>query len=168
MIAKRPFILLCFLIGSFLFFQNFQTNYAKATPRYTIKFATVAPDGSAWIEQMRKLDRHIREKSNGQLGFTIFSGAVVGDELDVLRRMRIGQIHCAAFSGVGFGQILPMVRVLDLPFMFRNENEIDSVHREMGRFFASEFRKKGFELLAWAEVGNVHLFSKKPINSLTG
>jgi TRAP-type C4-dicarboxylate transport system substrate-binding protein len=36
----------------------------------------------------------------------------------------------------------------------------------MKPFFAREFRKTGFELLAWAEVGNVHLFSRKPIRKV--
>jgi TRAP-type C4-dicarboxylate transport system substrate-binding protein len=133
---------------------------------FIIKFATVAPEGSTWINHMKELDKTIREKSNGRLGFRIYAGGVAGDELDVLRKIRIGQIHAAAFSGVGFGQILPMVRVLDLPFLFRSYAEADLVNKEMESFFASHFREKGFELVAWAEVGNVHLFSQYPIRKV--
>jgi TRAP-type C4-dicarboxylate transport system substrate-binding protein len=115
---------------------------------------------------MRNLDKDLRTKSGGRLGFQFYAGGIAGDEVDVLKKIRIGQIHCAAFSGVGFGQILPMVRVLDLPFLFRNNEEIDLAHKELRPFFADEFMRKGFELLAWAEVGNVHLFSKKPIKSV--
>jgi TRAP-type C4-dicarboxylate transport system substrate-binding protein len=161
----RVFYILLGLWLSISFFQGVKSE--AASPTYSIKFATVAPDGSTWIEYMRKLNQDIQKKSNGRLGFRIFSGAVVGDELDVLKRMRVGQIHCAAFSGVGFGQILPMVRVLDLPFMFRNDKEIDLVQNKMFNFFSDEFRKKGFELLAWAEVGNAHLFSKQPIRTVS-
>ncbi len=137
-----------------------------ARPRYLIKFATVAPEGSAWVKRMRAIDEEIKEKTGGRLGFRIYAGGIAGDESDVLKKIRIGQIHCAAFSGVGFGHILPMVRVLDLPFLFKNEQEVDLVHRELRPFFSEEFRKKGFELLAWAEVGNVHLISKKPIRKV--
>lgn len=134
-----------------------------AAKKIRIKFATVAPDGSKWMKHMRRLDLLIKKKSDGQLGFRLYAGGVAGDELDVLRKIRIGQLHSAAFSGVGFGQILPMVRILDLPFLFRNNEEIDLVHRQLQPFFSEEFRKKGFELMTWAEVGNVHLFSRKPI-----
>jgi TRAP-type C4-dicarboxylate transport system substrate-binding protein len=134
---------------------------------YIIRFATVAPEGSAWMNHMKALDRTIREKSGGQLGFRIYPGGVAGDELDVLRKIRIGQIHGAAFSGVGFGQILSMVRVMDLPFLFRNDQEVDLVHGEMESFFSGQFREKGFELLAWAEVGNAHLFSRSPIRKVS-
>lgn len=139
---------------------------ASAAPRYAVKFATVAPEGSTWIKHLKMLDKRIRAESGGQVGFRIYAGGIAGDELDVLKKIRIGQIQCAAFSGVGFGRILQMVRVLDLPFLFRDCREIDLVHKELRPFFAEAFRNKGFELLSWAEVGNVHLFSKKPIRSV--
>lgn len=131
-----------------------------------IKFATVAPEGSTWMNHMKDLDKTVREKSKGRLGFRIYAGGVAGDELDTLRKIRIGQIQSAAFSGVGFGQILPMLRVLDLPFLFRNHDEVDLVHKDMESFFAQHFREKGFELIAWAEVGNVNLFSQHPIRKV--
>jgi len=141
---------------------------ASATrPQFLIKFATVAPEGSTWMKAMEQLDREIRKKSEGRLGFKFYAGGVAGDEGDVLRRMRIGQIHCAAFSGVGFGRILPLLRVLDLPFLFQNDHEVDRVHRELFPFFEEKLKQKGFVLLSWAEVGNVHLFSKVPIQKVT-
>ena len=137
-----------------------------AAKKLWIKFATVAPEGSTWMKHMRRLDQTIKKKSKGAVGFRLYAGGVAGDEMDVLRKIRIGQLHCAAFSGVGLGKVLPMVRVLDLPFLFKDYQEIDLVHRELKPFFAENFQKKGFEFLAWAEVGNVHLFSKKPIQKV--
>ncbi|MFC1896162.1 TRAP transporter substrate-binding protein DctP [Thermodesulfobacteriota bacterium] len=134
--------------------------------KYPIKVATVAPETSTWVKHLKELDRKLRDRTEGRLGFRVYSGGIAGDELDVLKKIRIGQIHCAAFSGVGFGQILPMVRVLDLPFLFRNDREVDAVHSHLQEFFADAFRKKGLVLLAWAEVGNVHLFSKRPIRRI--
>jgi TRAP-type transport system periplasmic protein len=134
---------------------------------FIIKFATVAPEGSTWMNRMKELDRTIRGKSEGQVGFRIYPGGVAGDEMDVLRKIRIGQLQGAAFSGVGFGQILPMVRVLDLPFLFITDDEVDLVHREMENLFSQQFRVRGFELLAWAEVGNVHIFSRSPIRKVS-
>ena len=163
MFKKRLPVLLFSLLGICLFHQLILADHVFARPQYLIKFATVAPEGSTWMKYMRALDKELRAKSDGRLGFRFYAGGVAGDEVDVLKKMRIGQIHCAAFSGVGFGKILPMVRVLDLPFLFRNDKEVDLVHEEMRPFFTNEFRRKGFELLAWAEVGNVHLFSRKPI-----
>jgi TRAP-type C4-dicarboxylate transport system substrate-binding protein len=135
--------------------------------KFLIKFATIAPEGSTWINHMKTLDETLRKRTNGQLGLRIYAGGIAGDELDVLSKMRIGQIQCSGFSGVGIAQILPMVRVLDLPFLFRNDKEVDLVQNALKDFFAEKFRDKGFEFLSWAEVGNIYLFSKKPIRRVS-
>ncbi|PIP48597.1 MAG: ABC transporter substrate-binding protein [Deltaproteobacteria bacterium CG23_combo_of_CG06-09_8_20_14_all_51_20] len=157
-----------FYITILIFFIMFfcSSMAFSARPQYLIKFATVAPDGSAWMKRMRTLDDKLRKDSGNRLGFAFYPGGVAGDEIDVLKKMRISQIHCAAFSGVGFGQILPMLRVLDLPFLFRNYKEIDATQRQLKDFFSDQFKQKGFHLLAWAEVGNAHVFSRKPITSI--
>lgn len=154
-----------FLVSLFLLLGFSAISFA-AEP-LTIKFATVAPEGSTWMNTMKELEKTIREKTRGQIVFRVYAGGVAGDELDALRKIRIGQLQAAAFSGVGFGQILPAVRVLDLPFLFRNDKEIDLVQKEMEGFFAEQFRQKDFELLSWAEVGNVHLFSQEPIRKVS-
>lgn len=158
--------LLLSLLLIFLFLMLIPTQSKALEPQYLIKFATVAPEGSTWVRQMEALDKDLRTKSNGRLGFRIYAGGIAGDELDTLKKIRIGQIHCTGFSGVGFGQILPMVRVLDLPFLFNDYNEVGLVHSRMRPFFADQFRKNGFELLAWSEVGDVYLFSKKPVSNI--
>jgi TRAP-type C4-dicarboxylate transport system substrate-binding protein len=139
---------------------------AYSAEPFLIKFATVAPEGSTWMKYMHTLDQVVREKTQGSLGFKFYAGGVAGDELDVLKKIRIGQIHAAAFSGVGMGSILPMIRVLDLPFLFRNNQEIDLTQEGLQDFFSAQFRSKGFEMLSWAEVGDVYIFSKKPIQKV--
>jgi TRAP-type transport system periplasmic protein len=163
---KKPIFYMVFVLGFGCFFGLNPPASAGKKSQYLIKFATVAPEGSTWIKRIRSVDKTLRKESGGRLGLRIYAGGVAGDELDVLKKMRIGQIQCAAFSGVGFGKILPMVRVLDLPYLFRNDQEVDRVHQALFKFFAEEFQKKGFKLLAWTEVGNVNIFSKKAVRNL--
>jgi TRAP-type C4-dicarboxylate transport system substrate-binding protein len=137
-----------------------------AAKRYLIKFATVAPEGSTWMLHMRRVDKELRQKTGERLGFRLYPGGIAGDELDVLRKIRIGQIHGAAFSGVGLAQIMPKARVLDLPFLFRNDREVDLTHAALRNTFSEDFRNQGFEHLGWAEVGHVHLFSQAPIRKV--
>ena len=85
-----------------------------------IKFATVATEGSTWMKVMNEMANAVEDSTNGEVKFKIYPGAVQGDEKDVLRKMRIGQIHSAGFTGVGLGEILPEVRIMDAPFLFNN------------------------------------------------
>jgi TRAP-type C4-dicarboxylate transport system substrate-binding protein len=90
-----------------------------------------------------KVDKELREKSGGRLGLRIYAGGIAGDELDVLKKMRIGQIQCAAFSGLGFGKILPMVRVLDLPYLFKTIRRWTWFTVNFSTSLRSSFRKRG-------------------------
>ena len=131
-----------------------------------IKFATLAPEGSAWMKIMREWNKELMEKTGGQLKFKIYSGGVSGDEKDVVRKIRLGQLQSGGFTGVGLGEIAPEVRVLDAPFLFRNTEEIDTIYKTFQKDWDSAFQRKGYVLLGWAEVGFVYFFTNVPVRNL--
>ncbi len=151
-----------FLILSLLLFTSL--SYSQ---KYKIKFASLAPNGSTWMNVMRELDQAIREQTNGEMGFRIYPGGVAGDEKDVLRKIRIGQLHSAGFTGVGLGEIFPEVRIFDSPFLFRNYEEVDFIHNKFFDQFANGFEKKGYILLGWADVGFVYIYTNYPVKTLS-
>ena len=139
------------------------TATASASTPLSIKFATLAPQGSTWMVTLREMDAEIRRRSGGRVHFIFYPGGVLGDEIDVLRKIRIGQLHGGAFSGVGLGSVVPSVRVLELPLLFRDAEEADFVTGRLEEYFARAFEKRGFIFLTFAEAGPVHLFSQKAI-----
>ncbi|MGD8672343.1 MAG: TRAP transporter substrate-binding protein DctP [Thiogranum sp.] len=149
------------LLGLLLFSAG-----ARAAPEYIIKFATLAPPGSTWVNLLHDWDKELRAKSNGRIGFKFYPGGVQGDEPEVLKKMRFNQLQGGAFTGYGIGRMYSPARVMELPFLFRNTDEIDYVRGEFMPQFRTGFEKNGYELLGWMEVGFVHIFSKQPIRSL--
>lgn len=149
-----------------LVFALFGTaGVARAADKATqIKFATLAPEGSTWMKEMRRLDQEIQDATGGSVKFKFYPGGVSGDEKDVIRKMRIGQIHGAGFTGVGLGEILPEVRTLDLPFLFDNDQQVERIYETMDGYFFKKFEEKGYILLGWVPVGWIHFFSKYEIN----
>ncbi|QPJ63806.1 MAG: ABC transporter substrate-binding protein [Candidatus Nitronauta litoralis] len=139
---------------------------AWAGKKTVIKFATLAPEGSSWMKQMRRLEKEVKKATNGQVRFKFYPGGVSGDEKDVIRKMRIGQVHAAGFTGVGLGEILPEVRVLDLPFLLNDNKEMNHVYDRMTDHFTAAFEKKGYVLLGWVPVGWIHFFSKQDVGTL--
>jgi len=132
---------------------------------FEIKFSTLSPEGTTWMNVLKELNDNIKKSTNNQMRFKIYGGGVLGDEMDVLRKIRFGQVHSAGFTGVGLGEILPELRVLELPYLFKNYSEIDYITEKFFDHFAEAFVKKGFILLGWAEVGFVHIFTKTPIKN---
>ena len=133
---------------------------------YTFKFATLAPIGSAWMNIMEEWAEQVKTASNGRLTFKFYPGGVQGDEPDVLKKMRFGQLQGSAFTGHGIGEIYSPARVLEMPFLFREYGEIDYVRGQFMPEIEQGFRDNDYELLGWFEVGFVHFFSQYPINSL--
>lgn len=133
--------------------------------QYTIKFATLAPEGSGWIKVMREYDKAIREQSGGRVGIKIYANGVAGDEKDVVRKIRLGQYHAGGFTGVGIGEVAKKIRILDSPFMFKNYDEVDFIASKFEPEFQKSLEEGGFVLLGMAEVGFVYVYSGKPVYS---
>lgn len=131
-----------------------------------IKFATLAPEGTNAMKTMRLIDSELKEATKGAVSFKFYAGGRQGDEKDVVRKIRLGQLHSGGFTGVGLGEIAPEVRILDAPWLFKDTEEIDHIYEAFAGEFEKAFDSKGFVLLGWSEVGFVHVFSKTPARTL--
>jgi TRAP-type C4-dicarboxylate transport system substrate-binding protein len=132
---------------------------------HTIKFATLAPEGSTWINVMKEFDAAVRAESKGKLGFKIYAGGVQGDEKDVLRKIKLGQLQGAGLTGNGLTTVASETRVLDSPFLFRDAAEVDRITQAFGPELNALMEKNGYVNLGWAEVGFVYLFTNHPVRA---
>ncbi|GJM44167.1 MAG: C4-dicarboxylate ABC transporter [Gemmatimonadota bacterium] len=161
----RPLLLLP-ILASLLTTLPGEAAPKKPKPEVLLKVATLAPEGSTWMNLMHELDKRVREETGNEVGLKFYAGGVQGDERLVLRKMRSGQLHGGGFTGNGLGVVAPSLRVLESPFLFESEDEIDAVYAELGSEFDAAIEASGHVLLGWAEVGFVHLFTKKPVRSV--
>jgi TRAP-type C4-dicarboxylate transport system substrate-binding protein len=130
-----------------------------------IKLATLAPKGTTWMKVMDEMAKEIKTKTNGEVKLKFYSGGVMGDEVDVIRKIRFGQVHGGGFTGRGLGEIFSEERVLELPRLFENYDEVDCVLEKLTPDIAAGFAKEGYVFLGWAEAGFVYIFTNKPIYS---
>jgi len=134
--------------------------------QHEIKLATLAPENSSLMKVFREMDSEVRKKTEGRVGFKLFSGFVLGDERDVFRKLRIGLIHAATFTSTFLAEINPDIRTLQLPFLFNNYKEVDHVLNKMVKDFNESFSKQGFQVLGWSEVGFIHIMTTVPITKV--
>lgn len=131
-----------------------------------IKMATLAPEGSSWMKTFNLLNSEVRKKTDNGVRFRIYPGGVLGDETDMLRKMKIGQIQGAALTAGGLSTLFKEINVLQIPFLFQNYEEVDTVLKKMDLFFRKGFEENGYVLLGWSEAGFVYLMSTVPISSV--
>jgi len=136
------------------------------TATTTFKIGTIAPEGSTWDRVTREFNTELQEKTQNRVRFQIYSGGVAGDEEGILRKIRIGQLDGGGFTGVGMGEVLPEVRILDLPFFLTDEATFDRVRDGLTPRFRQGFADKGFILVGWMDMGLIYLYSAKPIIDL--
>lgn len=140
--------------------------FGAGAPEYEIKLATLAPENSSLMQVFTEMNTELLKETGGKVGFKIFAGFVLGDEEDVLRKLRVGMVHAAAFTSSALTDVNPDLRAFLVPFLFDNYQEIDHV---MGKFEADlkrGFSEKGFEVLGWPELGFLYFMSTTPISSL--
>jgi TRAP-type C4-dicarboxylate transport system substrate-binding protein len=140
-----------------------QNAAAKTT---TIKIATLAPDGSSYIQTLNDLNAELKLKTNNDVRLRIYPGGVLGDEKDMRRKMYVGQIHGAVLTSAGLSGIFSEMDVFQIPFLFENYDEVDYVVEKMDAFFKKGLKDKGYILLGWSEAGFIRLLSTHPIASL--
>ncbi len=163
MIMKKFLIaLLIVAVAAVLVFVTIDT---KAAPKpKVIKIGTLAPDGSTWVNIIREFTAKVEQGSKGQVDFVYYTGGVAGEERDMLRKMKMGQLQAAGFSGYGLGIAAPAARVMELPFLFKSYEEVDYVFKKVKQDFFNEFKKKGYVPLVYSEMGFVYLFVDKKIS----
>ncbi len=131
-----------------------------------IKIATLAPDGSSYIQILNDLNVELKQKTDNQVRLRLYPGGVLGDETDMRRKMHVGQIHGAALTSAGLSGIYREMDVFQIPFLFEDYDEVDYVTEKMDDFFKKGLADKGYIMLGWSEAGFIRLLSTKPISSL--
>jgi len=133
----------------------------------TVKVGVLAPEGTSWAKNLKKMAKEIKKATNRKVKIKFYFGGAQGDEPDVLRKIRVGQLHGGIFTGKTLGEINGDVRVIELPFtFFHDRKKAWSTVEKMTPFFNQSFNKSKFENLGFFEIGNVYFVSQKSTPSL--
>ena len=131
-----------------------------------LKLAVIVPESSVWGKEFNKAAKEITKKTDGRIKFRIYYGGVQGDELVVIKKMRIGQLHGAGFMARGMSKVVPESLVFAIPLLFYNEDEAIEVHKKMEGYFDKEARARGYEILGWSNQGFTYAFSKDYVTDI--
>src|SRR5580658_2138056 len=142
-------------------------SLTPALPQTVIKLGTLAPEGSPWHQSLQVMAQRWRTISGGQVKLVIYPGGVLGDEPDMVNKMRIGQIQAAGLSGAGLSGIEPGVMALQIPMMFDSYEELDYVRERVAPRLEKMMEARGYLVLNWGDVGWVHFFTTRPVTRLS-
>lgn len=156
-------ILAAALIGASLVSIPGGSRLASAAETQFIRVAVIAPRDSDLSKTFLKLDKSLRTATQNTWGVRLYPGGVAGDETDVLRKIKIGQMDCTTITSIGLSQIVRETTLLNLPGVIRGYKQLEAVQAAMNKEWETSFEKSGYKLLRWGETGQLRWFAKQPL-----
>jgi TRAP-type C4-dicarboxylate transport system substrate-binding protein len=138
---------------------------SSASAATTIKIATVAPDGTAWMRELRAAADAVKQHTGDRVELKYYPGGVMGDEPSVMRKIRIGQLQGGAFTGGELAQIDKNAQIYSLPFLFKSQEEVDQVRAQLDPLLKKSVEQAGFETVGISGGGFAYLMSVRDIRS---
>lgn len=129
----------------------------------TFKIATLAPEGTRWMDEMHAGAEEIKKQTEGRVKFRFFPGGTMGNDKSVLRKIHVGQLHGGALTAGGFSDISGDSQIYSLPLTFRTLDEVDYVREKMDPLIFDALNENGFISFGLSEVGFAYLMSNKAL-----
>lgn len=132
----------------------------------TLKIATIAPDGTTWMKEMRAGAQDIEKRTEGRVKIKFFPGGIMGNDTAVLRKMRVGQLHGGAFAGGSLIDFYPDAQIYSLPLLFNDLDEVDYVRARMDHLVKQGLEDAGIVPIGFTEGGFGYLMGQEPIEGV--
>ena len=144
------------------------TAFLLATPAFAqqvVKIATLAPDGSAWMRELRATAAEVSAGTQGRVTVKYYPGGVMGSDTVVLRKMRLGQLQGGVLTSSELAQAYNDSAIYSLPFLFTTWDQVDKARVVIDPRLAKGFEAKGMTMLAASDVGFAYLMGSKPLKT---
>lgn len=132
----------------------------------TLKIATVTPEGSDWMRQMRAGAAEIAERTDGRVQLKFYGGGVQGNDSKVLGKIRIGALQGGAFTPSAIASLYPDINLYGMPMVFDTEEQAAYVRERMDDKLKQGMEKAGFVSFGFASGGFAAILSNTPVRSL--
>ncbi len=133
---------------------------------HTLKIASIAPEGSSWMKDMRAGAKEVKERTEGRVIFKFYGGGIQGNDRQVRRKMRTGQLNGGAFSSGGLNGFQKDADIFSLPMMFNTIEEARYVRDRLEPELRQRLEDAGYVNFGFATAGFGYMMSNKPLASL--
>jgi tripartite ATP-independent transporter DctP family solute receptor len=133
-------------------------------------FAYDQPNTTAYGIAANIFDAKLKELSGGKMSINQFPGAQLGQEPQMLQKMRAGDIDFVITSTANASTVAPQAGVFSLHFIFRDQAHLAKALADPA--IAAEFRAmvkdsvQGAQVLGLLTMGMRNMYSKKEVKSI--
>ena len=131
-----------------------------------LNIATIAPEASSWMKDMRAGASEISERTDGRVKIKIIGGGIMGNDKKVLGAIRIGRLHGGALTPSALGARYPDINLYGMPLVFNSHEEANYVRQRFDERLRIGLQEIGFETFGFATGGFAVLMSNERVSSL--
>ena len=135
-------------------------------PVVTLKLGTIAPQESPYLEGCLLAAKLAAKNSKGAVEVRVLPSGMLGDESQMIDSLRRGTLDMFAGSGIAAHGIIPELAALELPFLFHDGREVDTVIERLWPLLSKTVAQRGYRLIAHTTVGFRHLGSAGPLRTM--
>jgi tripartite ATP-independent transporter DctP family solute receptor len=156
---RRLFVAALVLIGALALIM-------PASAATVLKFSVIhEPEHPAALTANFFAER-VKQMSNGELDVQVYPSRQLGDARENVENIRNGSLAFTQVSISNLSQVLPVMDVWSLPYIFKNEAHYWYVlNGPKAMEFMDQLKPKGIKVISWIDSGTRNFFSQKPIKS---
>jgi TRAP-type C4-dicarboxylate transport system substrate-binding protein len=132
----------------------------------TLKIATVTPEGSQWMKEMRASAKEIEDRTEGRVNIKYYGGGVMGNDQKVLSRIRLRSLQGGAFTPSALVSQYADLNLYGLPMVFDSEEEAAYARSRLDLRLSQGLEEAGWVNFGFAAGGFANLMSNIPIRTL--
>lgn len=138
---------------------------AQADTVYKAKFSSEVHDDHPKVIAFRKFADLVKERTNDEVQVTVFPANQLGGEMEAAEGIKLGSVQMGALTTSVLTPWVPELQVIDLPFIFRNDEHVFAASEYLVDRLSPNFEAQGFKLLGFTLNGARQPMSTFPIKT---
>lgn len=142
------------------------TATAQSTEPVVLRYATSAPEKSAYSAQFTRFAQAVSEETGGSVRLDIYYGSQLANDRDAVQQVARGRIDMTGANITNWSALVPELQLLMLPMYFRSAAEMDcTLDGPLAQEVARRLQARGVRMLRWGDGSTMEMFGKKAYTS---
>jgi len=159
--AVFTFVVLCLIFTPSV--VNAQRGGRSQGEALELRLASPMPRNSDWGRTLDRIAAEWARVTNNEVRLRILHDGVEGGDAKVFSSLAADNIQSALLSSFGLVSVCPAIMTLSIPFMIKNDAELDLALKEAKPYLEAQANRTNFAVVAWSKGGWVNMFSKDQV-----
>jgi len=157
---RIAFLTLAFFSLFILLTDAFAQRGSKAQDTIEVRLASPLPRNSDWGRGLERIAADWAKVTGDKVRLRIIHDGLEGGEGKMLTSLNANNIQAGLFTSAGLSEICPAVVTLSLPFLIKNDKELDAILDKTLPVLEDRLTKTNYVVICWSKGGWIYVFSK--------